>query len=63
MDLSNPQPFDVSKLDDDDRLRMHYATIGVLMPTRVGALKKQPDGTVLHYPQPNIQQSVEPTNG
>ena len=63
MDLSNPQPFDPSTLPDSDRAYIHYAATGTLIATRSGVFRKQPDGTVLHYPQPNIQQSVELTNG
>lgn len=63
MDLSNPQPFDPSTLSAGERMDIHYTAPGSLVLTRSGVFRKQPDGTVLHYPQPNIPQSVKPTNG
>ena len=63
MDLSNPKTFDVSALPEGDRADIHYAAPGVLVLTRSGVFRKQSDGTVLHYPQPSIPQSVSPANG
>lgn len=63
MDLSNPQPFDPSTLSASERMDIHHAAPCSLVLTRSGVFRKQPDGTVLRYLQPNIPQSVKPNNG